>query len=56
LRVGEDEWVLAQRAGEAVTLAPTAWRRDNRIEVQLAPGEPWHPEAWDDLWLRACRR
>jgi len=56
LRVGEDEWVLAQSAGEAVTLAPTAWRRDNRIEVQLAPGEPWHPEAWDDLWLRACRR
>ena len=56
LRVGEDEWVLAQRAGEAVTLAPTALRRDNRIEVQLAPGEPWHPEAWDDLWLRACRR
>lgn len=56
LRVGEDEWVLAQRAGEAVTLAPTAWRRDNRIEVQLAPGEPWHPQAWDDLWLRACRR
>jgi hypothetical protein len=23
--------------------------------VQLAPGEPWHPEAWDALWLRACR-
>lgn len=56
LRVGEDEWVLVQRAGEAVTLAPTAWRRDNRIEVQLAPGEPWHPEAWDALWLGACRR
>jgi hypothetical protein len=56
LRVGEDEWVLVQRAGEAVTLAPTAWRRDNRIEVQLTPGEPWHPDAWDDLWLRACRR
>jgi G3E family GTPase len=56
LRVGEDEWVLLQRAGEAVTLAPTAWRRDNRIEVQLAPGEPWHPEAWDALWSGACRR
>lgn len=55
LRVGEDEWVLAQRVGEAVTLAPTAWRRDNRIEVQLAPGEPWQPEAWDALWMRACR-
>jgi G3E family GTPase len=55
LRVGEDEWLLAQRVGDAVTLEPTAWRRDNRIEVQLAPGEPWHPEAWDALWLRACR-
>jgi G3E family GTPase len=55
LRVGEDEWVLAQRVGDAVTLAPTAWRRDNRIEVQLLPGEPWDPQAWDALWLRACR-
>jgi G3E family GTPase len=55
LRVGEDEWLLAQRVGDAVTLEPTAWRRDNRIEVQLAPGEAWDPHAWDALWLRARR-
>jgi len=55
LRIDEDEWVLVQRAGGRVSLAPTAWRRDNRIEVQLAPGSDWDPRAWDAVWHRAMR-
>ena len=55
LRVDEDEWVLVQRAGGRVSLAPSAWRRDNRIEVQLAPGSDWDPRAWDAVWRGAMR-
>ena len=55
LRVDEDEWVLVQRAGGRVSLEPCAWRRDNRIEVQLEPGSVWDPCAWDALWRRAVR-
>ena len=55
LRIDEDEWVLVQRAGGRVSIAPTAWRRDNRIEVQLAPGSDWAPEAWDAVWRTAMR-
>ncbi|MFM7627784.1 MAG: hypothetical protein ACKO7G_15235, partial [Gammaproteobacteria bacterium] len=55
LRVDEDEWVLVQRAGGRVSIAPSAWRRDNRIEVQLAPGSDWDPRAWDAVWHRAMR-
>ena len=55
LRVDEDEWVLVQRAGGRVALAPTAWRRDNRIEVQLEPGSDWDPRAWDAVWRGAMR-
>lgn len=55
LRVDEDEWVLVQRAGGRVSLAPSAWRRDNRIEVQLAPGSGWDPRAWDAVWRGAMR-
>lgn len=55
LRVDDDEWVLVQRVGGRVTLAPTAWRRDNRIEVQLGPGSAWDPRAWDALWRGAVR-
>ena len=55
LRVDEDEWVLVQRAGGRVSLAPSAWRRDNRIEVQLEPGSAWDPRAWDALWRGAVR-
>ena len=55
LRVDEDEWVLVQRADGRVSVAPSAWRRDNRIEVQLAPGSDWDPRAWDAVWHRAMR-
>lgn len=55
LRVDEDEWVLVQRAGGRVSLAPTAWRRDNRIEVQLERGGDWDPSAWDAVWRSAMR-
>ncbi len=55
LRIDEDEWVLVQRAGGRVSIAPSAWRRDNRIEIQLAPGSDWAPEAWDAVWRAAMR-
>jgi hypothetical protein len=55
LRVDEDEWVLVQRAAGRVSLSPSAWRRDNRIEVQLEPGSAWDPRAWDALWRGAVR-
>ena len=55
LRVDEDEWVLVQRAGGRVSLAPTAWRRDNRIEIQLEPGSDWDPQAWDAVWRGSIR-
>jgi len=55
LRVDEDEWVLVQRAGGRVSIAPSAWRRDNRIEIQLEPGSDWAPESWDAVWRAAMR-
>jgi hypothetical protein len=55
LRVDDDQWVLVQRTGGRVALAPSAWRRDNRIEVQLAPGSEWEPRAWDAVWRGAMR-
>lgn len=55
LRVDDDQWVLVQRAGGRVSLAPSAWRRDNRIEVQLASGSEWEPRAWDAIWRGAMR-
>lgn len=55
LRVDEDGWVLVQRAGGRVSIAPSAWRRDNRIEIQLDPGSGWEPQAWDAVWRAAMR-
>lgn len=55
LRVDDDQWVLMQRTGDRVALAPSAWRRDNRIEVQLASGSEWEPRAWDAVWRSAMR-
>ena len=55
LRVDDDQWVLVQRTGDRVALAPSAWRRDNRIEVQLASGSEWGPRAWDAVWRSAMR-
>ena len=36
----EDEWVSVNRAGTAVSVAPTAYRRDSRLEV-FADGLDW---------------
>lgn len=52
LRTGEDEWVLLQIVAGRLEMQPTAWRRDQRIEVQCAPGMPWNVEAWDRVWQR----
>lgn len=36
----EDEWISVNRAGTAVSVAPTAYRRDSRVEV-FAEGLDW---------------
>jgi G3E family GTPase len=54
LRVGDDDWILLQLVDGRVHLQPTAWRRDNRIEVQCRLAHPLDAAAWDDLW-RHCR-
>ena len=36
----EDEWISVNRAGTAVSVAPTAYRRDSRLEV-FADGLDW---------------
>jgi G3E family GTPase len=55
VRVAEEEWVLVQRVGDALSVEPSAWRRDNRLEVLCAADTPWQPEAWDQLWQRCLR-
>lgn len=52
VRVGEDEWVLLQRAGARLQATPTSWRRDHRLEVQNMPGIPLDLSQWDALWAR----
>lgn len=54
LRVDEDNWLLVQMVGGRMSMQPTAWRRDNRLELQLPPEAPWDGAAWERLWLR-CR-
>lgn len=51
LRLDEDRWVLLQIAAGRLQLVPTAWRRDQRFEVQLAPGHRWDVIEWDRRWL-----
>lgn len=55
VRVDEDTWLLVQMVDGRLSMQPTAWRRDNRIEVQLPSGAEWDGEAWDRLWAR-CQR
>ncbi len=55
VRVDEDTWLLVQMVDGRLSMQPTAWRRDNRIEVQLRSGASWDGEAWDRLWTR-CQR
>ena len=52
VRVGEDDWVLLQRAGARLQASPTSWRRDHRLEVQNVPGMPLDLSQWDALWAR----
>jgi len=52
VRVGEDEWILLQRAGARLQASPTSWRRDHRLEVQNLPGVPLNLLQWDALWAR----
>jgi G3E family GTPase len=54
LRVGEEDWLLVQMLNGRMTMQSTAWRRDNRLELQLPPGAAWDAAAWERLWLR-CR-
>ena len=52
VRVAEDEWCLLQSVEGHVTSAPTAWRRDNRIEVIASATQHFDPAHWDAEWLR----
>lgn len=54
LRVGEEDWLLVQMLNGKMAMQSTAWRRDNRLELQLPPGAVWDALAWERLWLR-CR-
>lgn len=55
VRIDEDTWLLIQMVEGRLSMQPTAWRRDNRIEVQLPIGVEWDVEAWDGLWARCLR-
>jgi G3E family GTPase len=55
VRVDEDSWLLLQMVDNRLSMQPTAWRRDNRIEVHLSPGAEWDGEAWDRLWARCLQ-
>lgn len=55
IRVDEDAWLLVQIVEGRLSMQPTSWRRDNRIEVQLSAGAEWDLEAWDRLWTRCLR-
>ena len=55
LRVDEETWLLVQIVEGHVAMQPTAWRRDNRIELQLPPGASWDVEAWERFWLRTLQ-
>ena len=46
----QDEWIAVNRAGTAVSVAPTAYRRDSRLEV-FADGLDW---AAFEQALRGC--
>lgn len=46
----EDEWISVNRAGTAVSVSPTAYRRDSRLEV-FADGLDW--DAFERA-LKAC--
>jgi len=52
VRIGEDDWVLLQRADGRLQASPTSWRRDHRLEVQNKPGVPLDLAQWDALWMR----
>ena len=49
----EDDWISINRAGGTLTVAPTAYRRDSRLEVFARPGANWLALATE---LQACRR
>jgi hypothetical protein len=52
VRVADDEWLLVQWVDGELSMSATAWRRDNRLELQCVPGSAWSAAEWDQLWLR----
>ena len=50
LRTGIDHWHLVQRWGNQYAVREIAWRKDSRIEVQMAEGVQSNWSAWD-TWL-----
>ena len=52
VRVTDNEWLLVQWVEGELSMSATAWRRDNRLELQCVPGSAWSAAEWDQLWLR----
>jgi G3E family GTPase len=50
LRTGVESWTLINVTIAGVSLQPTGWRRDNRIEIQLKPGVTADWSRWDAWW------
>ena len=48
----QEEWIAVNRAGTAVSVSPTAYRRDSRLEV-FAEGLDW--DAFERVRLIACQ-
>ncbi|MCP5328642.1 MAG: GTP-binding protein [Sinobacteraceae bacterium] len=56
-RVAEDEWLLVQPdAHGSVSVRPSSWRRDSRVELLLDGASADEPLAWDAAWLDAQQR
>ena len=52
VQIAPEEWMLLQYVEGRLSMTPSAWRRDQRIEIQGAPSQPFTASAWDRLWLR----
>ncbi len=52
-RTGPESWLLVQSHGETVRAVESQWRRDSRVEVQLAPGVVPDWSSWDARWAAA---
>lgn len=54
VRTGVDRWHLLQRWGQQYSIAPSTWRQDSRIELQLAEGVATEWQGWHTRWQQMC--